>query len=498
MSFAAPASEERPSDAARRGIGRNTLWSLAGNAGPLAVALLAIPFIIRGLSAERFGLLNLIWVVVGYFGLFDMGIGRATTKFAAEHLARNEIDRAGGLVWSSLAMLAGLGLAGSIVLAASASWITAGLLRIPPELRSEALRALVILAFAVPLVLCSAGLRGVLEAQQKFQLITFIRLPVMIATIAAPLVVMAFTHDLAAITALLVLCRVAEFLLLAVFALRSVPGLARPRGIGLTDLKRLLGFGGWMTVSNIIGPLMTYLDRFLISGVMTIAAVAYYATPYDLANRLAVIPGSIAAVLFPAFTARAAVDPQRLTALYKRAITSVLFILTPVVLLLIIFADQLLTLWLGADFSLRSTSVLQVLLAGVLFNAAAQISFTMVHALGRPDLTSKLHLAELPLYLAALWMLVSRFGIIGAAIASAIRVVLDLGLLSWTASRMLSESRRNLASLFGTFLAVAGLLAAAGAAAHELSGTAQRAAALAVIYAVLLAMYQRPQLGAGE
>src|ERR1700723_1921283 len=55
----------------------------------------------------------------------------------------------------------------------------------------------------------------------------------------------------------------------------------------------LLRFGGWMTVSNIVGPLMVTLDRFLIAGLISVTAVAYYATPYELVTKLLLVPVAV-------------------------------------------------------------------------------------------------------------------------------------------------------------------------------------------------------------
>ncbi|NOY58371.1 MAG: hypothetical protein GXO75_05495, partial [Calditrichaeota bacterium] len=61
-----------------------------------------------------------------------------------------------------------------------------------------------------------------------------------------------------------------------------------------------------------------------------------------------------------------------------------------------------------------------------------QIAFAMVQAVGRPDLTAKLHLIEAPFYLLVLWLLVGKFGIQGAAIAWSLRVFVDtIALLSF-------------------------------------------------------------------
>lgn len=65
---------------------RDVLWNLVGTGLPMLVAIPAIPALISGLGAARFGVLTLAWVVVGYFSLFDLGLGRAMTQLVAEKL----------------------------------------------------------------------------------------------------------------------------------------------------------------------------------------------------------------------------------------------------------------------------------------------------------------------------------------------------------------------------------------------------------------------------
>jgi O-antigen/teichoic acid export membrane protein len=62
-------------------LARNAFYNFLGQAVPLLAAVVSVPYVIHGLGPERFGLLSLAWVVLGYFTIFDLGLGRATTKF---------------------------------------------------------------------------------------------------------------------------------------------------------------------------------------------------------------------------------------------------------------------------------------------------------------------------------------------------------------------------------------------------------------------------------
>ena len=66
-----------------KSIVKNTFINLAGQGLPLLVGLFTIPLIIKGLGVERFGILTLAWMVIGYFSFFDLGLGRALTQIIA-------------------------------------------------------------------------------------------------------------------------------------------------------------------------------------------------------------------------------------------------------------------------------------------------------------------------------------------------------------------------------------------------------------------------------
>jgi len=180
-----------------------------------------------------------------------------------------------------------------------------------------------------------------------------------------------------------------------------------------------------MTVSNIVGPLMVTLDRFLIGSLLSVGAVAYYATPYEVVTKIWIIPGAAVAVMFPAFSTCFVQDRSRAALLYGRSVKYLLLVLFPLVLLVVVLAQDGLRLWLGAEFAQHSARVLQWLAVGVFINSIAQVPFALLQGVGKPDLTAKLHLIELPLYIGVLWWLTKSYGIEGAAIAWTARVAFD-------------------------------------------------------------------------
>jgi O-antigen/teichoic acid export membrane protein len=425
-------------------LARNTVWNLVGQVAPMGVALFAIPMLIRHIGTDRFGILTIAWMVVGYFSLFDLGLGRALTNLVAQSLGGDRQDQLPSIVWTANCVMAVMGIVGAIAFAAISPLLTHSLLKIPLNLQSETLHSLFLLSVSVPLVISTAGLRGILEAQQKFGLLNTVKIPMGVATFLAPVAVLLFTNNLTALIGALVLTRVIFLVACLGLALREMPALRHGFAFDKALLRPLFSFGGWMTVSNIVSPLMVYVDRFLIGSLLSIAAVAYYATPYEVATKLLIVPGALVGVLFPAFSTAMAADRLRGAMLYRLAAKYVGLFLFPASFVMIVFGQDLLQVWLGHEFALHSTRVLQILSLGVLANGLAAIPFAMIQGTGRADITGKLHIMELPFYLAAVWSLTVHYGIVGTAVAWLVRVTADCILLFVLADGLMGTRHRIL------------------------------------------------------
>src|SRR5208337_1842485 len=101
---------------------------------------------------------------------------------------------------------------------------------------------------------------------------------------------------------------------------RAMPSLWRGPSLDLEALRSMLRLGGWITVSNMITPLLLYLDRFVIGALLSVTAVAYYATPFDLVTRMVIVPSAIASTMFPAISAATAVGSETAHILVRRGI----------------------------------------------------------------------------------------------------------------------------------------------------------------------------------
>jgi O-antigen/teichoic acid export membrane protein len=410
----------------RTGVALNSVWNIAGQSFPLLLAAFAIPILVRKLGVDRFGVLTLAWTLVGYFSLFDLGIGRAITKLLAEKIALKDSEAARSLIWTAIFSMALLGICFGAGLFALAPWLSHSALKIPPPLQSETLYSFYFLALTVPFVTLTCGLRGMLEARQCFGAVNALRVGLGWITYLGPLAVLPFSRSIFSVVLILVVARIIGCGLHFWLCGRYIPMFAQDVRWSRKSFVELVGFGSWITVSNILSPIMVYMDRFLIGSLLSISAVAYYTTPFELVTKLWVIPSSLAGVLFPAFSETQALkNHDRTTSLYESGVASTFAIVFPVTLVIILFAPEGLKLWLGLDFARRSANILQILAVGVFANSLANIPYALLQASGRPDLTAKLHLIEVPCYIGLLYWGIRLRGIEGAALAWTCRLCVE-------------------------------------------------------------------------
>lgn len=423
-------------------LARNAALNLGGSVLPALAALVAVPILVRALGDARFGVLALAWTTLGYFSLFDLGVGRAVTHAVADRVGSAREREVGQVIWTSLAILLPVGLLAATILYLLAPWITTSLLGLPTDLRAEATTSFSILAAAIPFAAVAGALRGALEGKQYFGIVNALRVPHGLLTFLGPLAALPFSRSLVPAVAILTVGRAALCVAHFFATARAIPEFAEAKpGWSPQIVRSLVTVGGWMQVSHIISPLMATLDRFVVGAVLGIGLVTYYAAPHELVTKMWLFTIAVQPVFFSALSTTARRDPERTSSLFDRLLRVTLAVVFLPALVLVILAPDILRIWLGPAFANQSTTVMQLLAIAVFVNSLGQGAYTLIQGLGRPDITGKYHLAELPVYALILWVLLPRFGILGAAIAWSVRTIGDTILLFLTCPRLLQQTR---------------------------------------------------------
>lgn len=406
---------------------KNSTWNLLGTAASAAVMVPAMGFFARALDAESFGLLALVLAFVGYASVLDGGFARAVVREVAA-LGANSTDTP-KIVGTALWVVLAVGVLAALVFVAIAPWLV-GLMHVSSDLYTGAVDGFRLSALIAPVILVTMVWLAPMEGLNQFAGLNLIRAVgfafVFGMSIVAVLIEPSFES---AVVGLLI----GRMLMAALSGWSS----SRLTGhcFGAFDrkaLQALYRFGGWITVSNLVTPLLDYLDRFVLSVMGGASSLAYYAAPADGMQKMQSLPGAVARALFPLLSARQGESQHKLiiTALVVQALIGF-----GVAVSLIAFGDRIIALWLGADFVEASSPVLKILAVGFAFNAVAWVPQTVLQALGFSKATAFVSLCQILPYVLLLVGLTGAFGLVGAALAWAMRAFMDLCLLGWVCRR---------------------------------------------------------------
>ncbi len=414
-----------PNSPSHAKIGRATLLNMLGTVVPGLLMLLTVPLYIRTIGSERYGVLTLVWLIIGYFGLFDLGFGRALTNRLASLPPHAQPARQDAF-WAGLTLSLATGIVGGLVLYGLGHYLLDYLIELPAPLSEEFRRVLPWVILALPLSTTLSVLSGALMGQGAFLSMNtgqimgsllFQLLPLVAALMVSPtlnwLIPAALLGRTSSLLMMVVSCHQQGLLLL-------------PPRLSRSEIVPLFRYGGWVTVTALAGPLLTVFDRFVIGTLRGANAVTAYTIPFNLVNIITILPASLQKALTPDLTAGEDNLVQRQSQEYTRVI---LAFITPAVAFTMLLMQPFLDFWIGTSLAKTAAPVGILLLPGIWINALAFIPFTALQCRGRPDIPARFHLWELFPYVAILWGLTHQFGVQGAALAWDLRVLTDTLLL---------------------------------------------------------------------
>lgn len=400
-------------------------WNLAGLGAPLLAALLSMPPLLRLLGDEGFGLLSLVWALTALSGLFDLGLGRATTRLLAEQAGRNEPAQMRQTLATALRLTLQAGGVGALLLCGLLLLDLPSLLHLKRSPPGEVYGTVLLLALSVPVQALIATYRGACEGLQQFRGISLIRMSLGCANFFVPWALATQSQHIAVLTGGLLLSRLAALLAFRGVANRHLPAQDAGTNVDRAAARRLLAAGGWLSVSALVSPLLVQADRFAIATVISAAAVTGYTLPFDIVTQLLIVVSAVSTVAFPAIANALQSDPRQARAMFGRWQWRSALGMAAVCGLAALLLPWALPWWIGSSLPVESVRIGQWLCLGVWINALGAMYYAWLHAHGRFRATASLHLAELPGYLLLLWLMLQAYGTVGAAMAWVARVGID-------------------------------------------------------------------------
>ena len=428
--------------------------------GILAVLSIAlIPYLIRQLGTEPYGILGIVSVLGGQLGVLHLGVGTAATRLVGDSIGRGGEGLIARLIGVTVVgAAASLMVGGVFLLLAPVAWESG--FNVSTATLPVALTAVPAGAALVALTPAAAAVYGVLTAREMFLLASGLRLFQGAGRLIAAVTVVATGGGVVGVfwaQAGVDLTAVAVGFVWSWRSLRPGQALSAEPGSQLRSVRAavttVLAVGLPFALVSLLSGLLADAEKLAVGLARSVEDFTFYTVPFNAVMKFTVVSGAVVRVLMPRLAALgargSAVEALELTERADRIlVTGMVALMVPFV----VMAPELLTLWVGDDFATRSSLASRILLVGVAVNAAAIPGHSVVLARGRPAYLTYLYAAEVILHVVVVYLLVTGFGLAGAAAAWTVRVGLDT-----LAQRKLAEHTLGLA--FRDNLEVWGVLA---------------------------------------
>lgn len=395
---------------------KDSLWSLLSVIIPAILAIPVFSIIAKQVGLELFGIYTLSFAIIGYASIFDLGLSRALTREIAMNIGNNDIIKQETNTAFTLIVILSV-IAGVLVFATSSMLVS--LIGVSAKYYHDVLVGIKWLSASLIMLLINNIWWAYFEGFSQFKTLSIVKICANVLIIILPCLAMQLSPTFTMLMLGLFFARL-------IVLIGSYFWLNKHFKIALTYHKdsaiRLFNFGGWFTVSTVIGPIMVYFDRFMLSYMLGAKSVAFYTAPSELVVRMLSLPSAVGRTLF----ARLSNTPKgNEHIIYWLSMASLGLMTIIIAAPLFIFAEPLLVLWLGEAFRDEPAKVFRILLIGFVINSIAQIPFANLQAKGQAKLIAMLHCAETFPYLILLYILTSKYGLIGVAWSWTLRTLVD-------------------------------------------------------------------------
>jgi O-antigen/teichoic acid export membrane protein len=407
----------------RKDSAKNSLFSLLSLLFPVVLGLVFIPHFIRDFGKERFSFLSLVWALFGYFSFLDLGIGRTLTKIIAFEKSKTEAAPSFSFIASAQYIIFFVSFLFSVLVFLAAPAIVYKFLQISGEHHTEFINSIHIVAFGIPFVTLTSLNRSILEGFNDFASANILQILAGVFLFVMPAIAWKIDPSMSSVCEAIVFSRLIVYSVSHYFYKKKLPQLNWSPSATFGHFKMLMSHGVWITMSNILSPIMSSFDKILLGNITVLSNVAFYTTPMEMASRLWAIPSAVTRIFFPQFAATE--EDEHIQQQFRHAGQIMGLFILPVCLVAFVFARELISVWIGPEFSEESYRLAQWMLIGILFNAFNWIPFGWLQATKHVHWTVYTVIIEAPLFLGAFYFFTERFGLVGAAAVWAGRLIFD-------------------------------------------------------------------------
>jgi len=436
------------SDKAGMTLKKNILANYLGQGWSALMSLAFIPTYISHIGIEAYALIGLFAVMQTWLNLLDMGMTPALSREMARFTAGahtpqsiRDLLRSLEIITFTFAVVIGL------VLWWGSGWLASHWLTVESLSLNVVQESLVISALVISLRLCEGLYRSALIGLQ--QQVWYNLANMILATLRHGGAVLVVAYVSPTIQAFFIWQGVISLLVLIVHVTKLyflLPHANHQSRFSCDAVKGIWRFAGGAVVINVLGVMLTQIDKVLLTRLLTLEHYGYYTLAAIVAGGLYMMVGPITQSIYPRLVQLHTRDSTSgLADVYHLGAQLVTVITAPPAAVLLFYSEGFIFAWAGnPDLASHIATILSPLALGTFLHCLILMPYNCQLASGWTSLTLKTNLFGVLILVPAIFLVVPKYGALGAAW---IWVVFNIGYLIITAQimyqYMLSEDKWN-------------------------------------------------------
>jgi len=399
---------------------KNSVYSLLGWAAPVIVNILTVPYIVRMLGNDKYGVLILASAIIGYFSILDINLTAGSIRYISEYHAKGDFGKVNQVLSLSLFGYSVIGIIGSILIYYSTDLFLLDWLSIPAGFKNESKTVFHVTAIGFFLNILQSYLSSIPKAIHRFDISAKIESGFGIGLILLTVALLHFGIGLLGIVTLRIIVALVNCITFFVVTKHLIPTACFNTRVSRSIINNIASFSGYSFMSKMAATLGGNTDRLIIGSFINSAAVTLYTVPAQLVNRLMNISLRLAMVIFPvASELGASGKHEQLEAIYIEMTRYLFFLNAALTTFLCLFSHQILQLWMGDVFAHDAYILLIFICLGMFLDSMTNLPSIVNDGLSFPQITGAFSIIRSIFGCLALILGARLYGLLGITLAYA-------------------------------------------------------------------------------
>ena len=411
-------------------VTNNSLWNIGGWIGSSLISFVTTPFLIHLLGKDQYGLMALLLSILGPLILLDFGIGEATVKYIAENIGRKDYVQIGNYLRSTLLFNLIVGCLGGLVIILLARFLITSVFNIPSGSQDLARYCLYWVGINWCVMQIRQSFTGVVMAFQHYGILNIGNISSHLITIAAGLGVLFRGGNLLDLVRIQAIVTVLIGLGWLIVAKKLLPDIRFFPRLDLFSFRKTLGFGLWQMLNHMGGILGHQSERWLLGILLPVSTVGFYNVGFQVVGVIYLVAYKTGEVLFPAVSQmQGQLRDEEAAQLVVQANWVVTAFAISCFVPLIVFAHDILFVWIGLDFAMNTSGLVRILAFGSAASCLFAIPNFYLLGVGKSKWLALMSFVQGIITFAVAALLIPRLGLAGAGWAVTLSTIVHVTVL---------------------------------------------------------------------